>query len=364
LRQQPCKHIIAARLVCERDHGGKAPELIVDAVPKRPTYRQLNWNLYDKAQQTEKDRFQVLLFDLCRGIKEPNRKSNLSGRKPSLLSDQVFASALKVFTGLSSRRFACDLADAHKKGYLSYSMNSRMVCQYLENEELTPVLKDLIVQTSLPLKAVETVFAPDSTGFSTCRFVKWFDEKYGEQKSGRTWVKAHAICGVKTNIVTAVEIAGPNAGDAPMFTPLVKTTAQNFKVTDVTADKGYISRENLELMERMGGTALIPFKNNATPGEPGSVWEKMFHFYSFQREAFLKRYHQRSNIESTFSMIKAKFRDHVRSKTDVAQKNEVLVKFLCHNIVVVHQSMIELGIDGTFWQDSPSIVRKCESIGA
>jgi hypothetical protein len=48
-------------------------------------------------------------------------------------------------------------------------------------------------------------------------------------------------------------------------------------------------------------------------------------------------------------MIKAKFRDHVRSRTDTAMKNEVLCKFLCHNICVVHQSQIELGIEPVFW---------------
>ena len=50
-------------------------------------------------------------------------------------------------------------------------------------------------------------------------------------------------------------------------------------------------------------------------------------------------------------MVKAKFRDHVRSRTDTAMKNEVLCKFLCHNIVVVHQSHVELGIEPVFWQD-------------
>jgi hypothetical protein len=50
-------------------------------------------------------------------------------------------------------------------------------------------------------------------------------------------------------------------------------------------------------------------------------------------------------------MVKAKFRDHVRSKSDTAMKNEVLLKFLCHNVVVVHQAIIELGIEGTFWPE-------------
>jgi hypothetical protein len=52
-------------------------------------------------------------------------------------------------------------------------------------------------------------------------------------------------------------------------------------------------------------------------------------------------------------MIKAKFRDHVRSRSDTAMKNEALCKFLCHNICVVNQSRIDLGIATTFWADEP-----------
>src|SRR5947208_16501872 len=77
----------------------------------------------------------------------------------------------------------------------------------------------------------------------------------------------------------------------------------------------------------------------------------MFGYFQFHRAHFLKHYHARSNVESTFSMVKAKFRDHVRCKTDAAMKNEVLLKLLCHNVVVVHQAIIELGIEGTFWPE-------------
>jgi hypothetical protein len=34
-------------------------------------------------------------------------------------------------------------------------------------------------------------------------------------------------------------------------------------------------------------------------------------------------------------------------------KNEVLCKFLCHNVVVVHQSHVELGIEPVFWKEEP-----------
>ncbi len=68
----------------------------------------------------------------------------------------------------------------------------------------------------------------------------------------------------------------------------------------------------------------------------------MFNYFVYQREEFLEHYHLRSNIETTNFMIKAKFTDLVRSKDKTAQVNEVLLKVLCHNIVVLIQSMLEL----------------------
>jgi transposase len=52
--------------------------------------------------------------------------------------------------------------------------------------------------------------------------------------------------------------------------------------------------------------------------------------------------------ECTFSMIKRKFGERLRSKARTAQENEVLIKVLCHNLCCVIQSMYELGIDANF----------------
>jgi transposase len=57
----------------------------------------------------------------------------------------------------------------------------------------------------------------------------------------------------------------------------------------------------------------------------------MFHFYCFNRDEFLKHYHQRSNVEAVFSAVKRKFGDSVRSRNDTAMVNE--------------------GIEATFWPD-------------
>ncbi len=79
------------------------------------------------------------------------------------------------------------------------------------------------------------------------------------------------------------------------------------------------------------------------------LWNRMWHFYSFNRDCFLQHYHKRSNAETTFPMIKAKFGASVRARSLVAQVNEVLCKILCHNVCVLIQSIYELGFEPTFW---------------
>jgi transposase len=66
------------------------------------------------------------------------------------------------------------------------------------------------------------------------------------------------------------------------------------------------------------------------------------------REEFLRRYHLRSNVESTFSMIKRKFGGSVRSKLDVAVTKELLARFVCRNICCVNHKAHEPGIDPRF----------------
>ena len=214
----------------------------------------------------------------------------------------------------------------------------------MDDEETAGVLDRLIVETARPLKALESSFACDSSGFSASRFDRWFDHKHGKQQIQRSWVKAHIMCGVKTNVITALEIHGKDANDSPMLPLLIDaTTREGFNVKEVSGDLGYSSVSNLQAIVDAGATPYIPFKNNATAAR-GGIWAQMFHLYSLRREEFLSRYHQRSNVETTFHMVKSKFGDSVRSKTNRAMANEVRAKILCHNICCLIQAMYEFGV--------------------
>jgi transposase len=103
---------------------------------------------------------------------------------------------------------------------------------------------------------------------------------------------------------------------------------------------------------RHGAISYIPFKINSVAQsgwEPKSqLWTRMFLFYALNRAEFLQHYHKRSNVETTFYMIKSKFGQRLRSRTLTAQIDEALCKVLCHNICVVLQSVHELGIEADF----------------
>jgi hypothetical protein len=154
----------------------------------------------------------------------------------------IFAMAYKVYSTVSTRRFMTDMRDAHAKGYTSKLPCYNSIINYFEDEMLTPYLQMLIEESSLPLAAIENDFAVDSSGFSACRFYQWNDAKYNNRQlmEKRPWVKAHLMCGVKTNIVTSVEISGCYVSDTMYFKPLVDATAKNFTMKEVSADKAYL----------------------------------------------------------------------------------------------------------------------------
>ncbi len=338
-----CKHLFAVEYVLQREERPDGTVTITEAV--RKTYVQ-DWRAYNAAQTSEKERFLELLRDLCSGVTEPERQRNGRPRLP--IQDVIFAACFKVYSTVSARRFMSDLRDAQAKGFISKTPHYNSIFNYLENPSLTPILRELITETSLPLKSIETDFACDSSGFTTSRFVPWFDHRYGQTSRAHEWVKVHLMCGVRTNIVTAVEIKDKDASDTKLLPALVDATAENFTLREVSADKGYGSLKNYKAIQYRGAVPYIAFKSIHT-GRGGGLWSKMFHMYQFHRDEFLRHYHKRSNVESTFSMIKAKFRDHVRSKTDVAMVNEVLCKIICHNICCLIQETHELGIDTSFW---------------
>jgi len=343
VRKCKCKHIWAVELTVTKEVDNQGNVTITKTV--RKTYSQ-DWKNYNLSQQHEKELFMKLLGDITGKIRQP---AYSFGRPTTPLNDMVYSMVYKVYSGFSGRRFSTDMKIALEQNHVENTTHFNSIFNYFRKKELTSLLSQMVTVTSLPLKTVESDFAIDATGFGTNNFQRWYSFKHGREISSRKWVKCHFVTGVKTNIVPSVKITTEFDNDSPELKELVGQTTENFDIEELSGDKAYLSRDNLNYIEELGATPYIPFKSNSTGKPQGSaIWKKMYYMFQLNNDEFMKHYHKRSNVETTVHMIKSKFGDRVRSKDWTAQVNEVLCKVICHNIVCVIHEMNNLGINPDF----------------
>jgi transposase len=344
-RRTKCKHLWAVEFVqtVEVQSDGSAT-MTESVVLTRKSYAQ-DWPRYNAAQCAEKATAQALLRGLCAGIQTPPHPGR--GRKPTPLCDAVFGMTWKVYTTMSGRRATTDLEACADAGHMRKAPRYNTLFDLFDRPDMTPLLTTLVEESAAPLACVESNFAVDSTGFGTVTYRRWFDHKYGREMREHGWVKAHAMVGTNTNVITAIRVTGGYENDCPELPALVDATRRRFALAEVSADKAYLSHGSLAAIEAAGAVPYIPFKINSK-ADGSAAWRRMLGLFLFKQADFFAHYHARSNVESTFSALKRKFGGSVRSKNETAQVNEVLCKALCFNLSCLVHAIHELGIDPTF----------------
>ena len=366
-RSVTCKHIYGLQFHLMKEEQTKShptritsPPTIIQANPSlyipsnalveppSAPNEQTHWQMYNKFARNEKGLFKILLASLCSGIPDP--PAQLTGRPSIPIADLVFGTIDRAYAKLSARRFNFDIRQSAADGIISRPYSYNKLLDFMDQEETTAILKDLIRESSMPMKDIETTFAPDSSGFGTKVYIRWFDEKWGKEKTIAVWVKTHIITGVRTHIVTAANASREQNGDIMEFPGLLDATMRTFTVKDIVADGGYMSEDNLERLESLGIDSYIPFARNATFHKDNSVWDRHLAFFLLHNDQFKEYYHRRSQVETTFSMIKAKFDASVMGRTATSQVNCVLAKIVAHNLCVIARAIYESGLAPTFWE--------------
>ncbi len=347
-RGLPCKHILAV-LELSRPTPPIAPA-------PRKQYRQ--HPTYTKGQTAEMRLLNELLRDLVREVPDFPATPGVGGRPALPLSESLYCAILKVYSGLSGRRACGVYENVHDRELLSRVPNYMVASRALNRPEVTSILYRLLSLSAAPLAGLEDggVVAPDSTGVQTTSFGSWREEKHGEKRQ-KMWLKVHALVGTKTHVIIRAFVGGADSNDSPFFIPLLRDSlGSGFRPSAVVADKGYLSKDNYRVASELGLDAYIPFKSNSvnrsgTHGSPPS-WRKAFYMFQANRDVFEQSYHRRSNVESVFSALKRKFGENIRSRTHVAQVNEILCKLIAYNLTVVVHEMFENGIVPVFSVES------------
>jgi transposase len=346
-RQTPCKHIIAAFRWLDPN---PAPALDAELLRQRPTYTQASWSHYDQGQQLEHQLFDRYLWDLLGGVSERVCETGRRGRPTIPLRTQILMAVRKVHLGQSTRRARGLLIALNQdgKGILPRVPNYSVPSRLFNRPQALALLTSLVERSGLVLKDIEDLgtVAIDSSGFCTSCMGAYCTEMHDPNRRHR-WVKLHIAVGVKTHVALSVKITDEHGADSPQFSLLLsRLTELGHTPARVVADKAYLSRGNLDLAGKLGIDPFVPFKVNSRGLSKGSpMWTRKYHEFMSRRDEFDEAYHQRSNVEATFSAIKRKLGEPLLSHTPAARIAELTAKVLAYNIGIVIQQSHLHGLD-------------------
>ena len=131
-------------------------------------------------------------------------------------------------------------------------------------------------------------------------------------------------------------------------TQLEKLLEPLYDLGDVYADSGYLSKKNCSLIKGKGGIPFIhPKKNTTGKGLHakqiiyGDSFTEMIEEYKNDQNTWMKKYHQRSNIESVFSALKRKLGGYVSSIKRSVQQIEIALKIIIYNLMILVRKIVE-----------------------
>jgi transposase len=254
------------------------------------------------------------------------------------------------FPNLSTRRARSFLILLRKFGIMTSDIPCfKTLSNYRENNSLQIILSALIEESSKPLSAVEHDFATDATGIKTKLFSSWYSIRCKKEIRKRDHLTIHITTGVKSNIVTALNVETKSGKDNLILREHVDKTAQNFQINEWSGDGKYWCKENCKKVHEVGAKPYFKvWKNWSGRSRGGFHWKEMNLEFKKDPEEYGKHYHKRSNVESTNMSKKMIHGDKVYSRLSSARINEETLRWINHNINVLNKAKHLWGINPKF----------------
>ncbi|MEK6935096.1 MAG: transposase [Nanoarchaeota archaeon] len=160
----------------------------------------------------------------------------------------------------------------------------------------------------------------DATGFeleSKSYYYKTLRNSSDKQKT-KQFMKLSISADLEKQLIMRYKIRKKVRNDTLDFINLVRDL--NFK--QVIADKGYDSRKNRGfVIRKLKAMPIIPVRSHTN-----------YYGHIGNSKIYGKDYHQRSKVETIFSVIKRKYGSVLRSRSCATQKVELISKLITYNI--------------------------------
>ncbi len=298
--------------------------------------------LYNKIQETEFLNF----FEFVRHLTNYVCKGR---RMKSMIQCLLI---WRKFPNLSTRRARGFMLLLKKFKIISVDIPCfKTLSNYNENNYLGIILDKLIEESSKPLSVIEHDFATDATGIKTKLFSSWYSIRCKKEIKKRDHLTIHITTGVKSNVVTAVNVEIKPGKDNEIFRDHVDKTSKNFDVNEFSGDGKYWCKENCRKVIEVGAKPYFKvWKNWAGQSRGCMPWKLMNLEYKNNPEEYAKHYHKRSNVESTNMSKKMIHGDKVYSRLSSARINEETLRWINHNINILNRAKHQWKITPKFME--------------
>lgn len=299
-----------------------------------------NESLYNKIQETEFLNF----FEFVRHLTNYVCK----GRKMKSMINCLLI--IHKFPNLSLRRARGFLLLLKRFGVISSDIPCfKTLSNYREESSLQIILDRLIEESSKPLSIIEHDFATDATGIRTKLFSSWYSLRCKKEIKKRDHLTIHITTGVKSNIVTALNVELKSGNDNKIFREHVDKTVNNFAAQEFSGDGRYWSKDNCRKVDEVGAKPYFKVWKNWSGKSKGCMpWKLMNLEFKENPEEYGKHYHKRSNVESTNMSKKMLHGSMVYSRLPSARVNEETLRWINHNLNVLNRAKHQWGITPTF----------------
>ena len=173
---------------------------------------------------------------------------------------------------------------------------------------------------------IRKIFAGiDSTGLSYGQASYYYTKRL---ELRRKFVKISICADMKQQIICGIKIRHRIRNDSLDFVPLLQRSIRLAPIGTVVADKGYDSERNHVAAHDIGiaNTIIRPKRESVSVHRTKGLYRK-----KMKRDFDWDVYHQRSKIETIFSVIKRMLGEYIMSRGIVTQNRETMYRIIAYN---------------------------------
>jgi hypothetical protein len=236
---------------------------------------------------------------------------------------------IRQYEGKSYRMFVEWLVEAHYlRLYLQLSRIPHFTTLQKFTDRINNSLLEKIISSFIVISGTKHIFVGiDSTGFKITRASQYYAERTATR---RKYAKLSIGADVLQQIICTIRIRrAPTRHDNIDFKPIITRTSNILPLSVVTADRGYDSEDNHQLVrEELHAFSVIPARYEHVP-----IWRTHGKYRKQMKRSYSKvLYNQRNKDETIVSVIMRLFGEHLMSRLTRTQNRELSFKCITYNM--------------------------------